>query len=114
MPAIPRDVKNALRTIKAYCLSNQQNACTKCDICYLLRNVSPAEWDIELLDLETNCQYSKQCTQLVLAKIDLHEALREKYRLIADNEVLKVTNTVLTNYLDKKVPSWRTELGETK
>ena len=106
---IPRSIKNSMRTIKKYC---DAHSCANCDVCYLLHNTSPFRWDIELLDLETSCEYEKSCSSLVLARTNLEQALFEKNKLIADNEVLKVTNTVLKNYLDRKVPNWRVELGE--
>lgn len=115
MTQIPRSIKDAFRTIKSYCYQQICNEkCADCDICYILRNSAPYDWDIEQLELETNCQYKNQCSEFLISKIRLQTTLREKNKLIADNEVLKVTNTVLLSYLDKKVPNWRDELGDIK
>lgn len=112
MTVFPRNVKNAMRTIKAYC--NSQTDCFNCDMCFLLRNYPPKGWDIEELELETNCQYVDKCTDLVFANLELQKALREKCRLISDNELLKAERTALEHLLDEKVPNWKAELGGKK
>lgn len=60
---IPRSVKNAMRTIKTYC--KKQPNCFQCDVCYLLRNISPVDWEIEELELETECEYKSKCSEFI-------------------------------------------------
>lgn len=112
MSLFPRSVKNAMRTIKSYC--NSQKDCFNCDMCFLLRNFPPKEWDIEELELETNCQYVDKCADLVFANLELQKVITEKRRLIADNELLKVERATLERLLDEKVPNWKAELGGKK